>query len=162
MSQVVPARLPKDVVKRIDQFVKGGRYANRSEAIKDAARRLVESRDSGTSSGNLLARLACSMIAWNAQGIQAIVLYGSIARTDAGPESDIDLLVIIDDELVDWKVRRELYKIVYPIIPSFGLDISLIVINRKTWTSMVSETDPLAESIRSEGIVLWGSLNPPS
>lgn len=43
-SVILPLRLPKKLVEEIDHLVKAGLYQSRSEAIRDAARRLIESK----------------------------------------------------------------------------------------------------------------------
>ena len=37
-----------------------------------------------------------------------VILYGSHARGTATPDSDVDVLVVVDDALDPWKVRRSL------------------------------------------------------
>jgi Arc/MetJ-type ribon-helix-helix transcriptional regulator len=41
---VLPLRLPRKLVEEIDYLVKAGLYESRSEALRDAVRRLIESR----------------------------------------------------------------------------------------------------------------------
>ncbi|MEM2994808.1 MAG: ribbon-helix-helix domain-containing protein [Candidatus Bathyarchaeia archaeon] len=43
-TAVLPLRLPKKLIEEIDYLVKAGIYESRSEAIRDAVRRLIESR----------------------------------------------------------------------------------------------------------------------
>lgn len=40
----LPLRLPKKLLEEIDYLVKAGLYESRSEAMRDAVRRLIESR----------------------------------------------------------------------------------------------------------------------
>lgn len=42
---VLPLRLPRKLLEEIDYLVKAGLYASRSEALRDAVRRLIESRN---------------------------------------------------------------------------------------------------------------------
>ncbi len=41
---VVQVRIPREMIKKIDELVKRGVYPNRSEAIRDAVRRFLGSR----------------------------------------------------------------------------------------------------------------------
>ena len=41
---VLPLRLPRKLVEEIDYLVKAGLYESRSEALRDAVRKLIESR----------------------------------------------------------------------------------------------------------------------
>jgi len=43
-SITLPLRLPKKLIEEIDNMVKAGIYENRSEAIRDAIRKLIEFR----------------------------------------------------------------------------------------------------------------------
>ncbi len=160
MSRVVPARLPPDLAKGIDQLVKSGRYANRSEVIKEATRLLLSSGDHPppSSMAKAAARLATLIAAWNTPTIESIVLYGSLARGETTPESDVDMLVIIR-EGKPWMIRRALYELIYPVIASLGVDISLIVLTKGDWQGMIKEGDPLARSILKDGRPLWGRFN---
>ncbi len=158
MSQVVPARLSIDLVKQLNQYLKAGRYANRSEAIQEAVRQLVSAGAMSplASSMNMMARLASLIIAWNSPIVETILLYGSLARGETRPESDIDLLVIINsDTTAAWKMRQEYYKLIYPLIVSSGIDISINVVDNNTWKNMVEQEDPLTKEVLKEGISLW-------
>ncbi len=157
MSRVVPARLPPDLARGIDQLVKSGRYANRSQVIKEATKLLLSSGDQPppSSMAKPAARLAALLAAWNTPAIETIILYGSTARGEATTESDIDLLVIIK-EGKPWIVRRALYQLIYPVIASLGVDISLTVLPKNDWLDMIGKGDPLAASILKEGLPLWG------
>lgn len=158
MSQVVPARLSIDLVKQLNQYVKEGRYANRSEVIQEAVRQLVSAGALSplASSMNMMARLASLIIAWNSPIVETILLYGSLARGETRLESDIDLLIIINpDTTPAWKIRQEYYKLIYPLMVSSGIDISLNVVEDKTWKNMVREEDPLTKEVLREGVSLW-------
>ena len=47
--------------------------------------------------------------------LAGIVLYGSVARGDDGPESDIDLLVLIEGEYDLWEEIGRLVDLLYPL-----------------------------------------------
>ncbi len=140
--------------------MKTGRFSNRSEAIKEATRSLLSSGElpSSAAMARAAAQLTCLMITWNTPTVEAVVLYGSLARGTAGPESDVDLLVLLGRGEA-WKLRRQLYDLVYPVLASLGVDISLNVLAKTTWQEMLRQNDPLARSILKEGVALWGSLN---
>ena len=42
MMQTIQNRFPEQQVKKLDALVKKGKYPNRSEAVRDAVRRLVD------------------------------------------------------------------------------------------------------------------------
>jgi len=160
MSVVIPVRVPKSLAQKINELIGAGLYSNRSGLIREALRRFLISESLPTQrakAGRAVATLASTMIAWGEKNVTDVILFGSTARGDAVAESDIDLLVLVE-EAEPWIVRQRLYDLIYPIIPALGVDISLIVIKRDLFTRMIEEGDPFALSVISEGQQLQGSL----
>lgn len=159
MSRVVPARLPLDLARGLEQQVRSGRYRNRSEVIKEATRLFLSSggRSRASAAAMTASRAASLMIAWNVPEVEAISLYGSVARGEASSQSDIDLLVVVGRGEA-WRVRRRLYELIYPLMAGLEVDISLLVVTRTGWNEMVAGNDPVALSILEEGKPLWGGL----
>ncbi len=79
------------------------------------------------------------------------VLYGSQARGDANPSSDVDLLVIVDDS-VNTEHKKALHDSLYEISLKYDVVISSIIIARRQWESPVTKLLPLYKNIASEGI----------
>ncbi len=163
MSRVVPARLPAELVNGVNRLVKSGRYANRSEVIKEATRLLLSSGGLPPPSAlaEIAVRLVSAMVAWNSEVAESVTLYGSLARGEAGLQSDVDILVVAD-KAEPWKIRRSLYELVYPVIAVLGVDISLMVVRRADWLDMLENRDPFALSVLKEGRPLWGELARPA
>ena len=82
------------------------------------------------------------------QGVEAAILYGSIARGDYGPKSDIDVLVVVQDAggartVQDTLAELELSRPVQPTIRT---------------TKQLEETDfGLLRKIFQEGLVLFAA-----
>jgi uncharacterized protein len=55
--------------------------------------------------------------------IHGITLFGSVARGTERPDSDIDLLVVVDEE--DFRLRRELIGMAFDMLLETGEDISV-------------------------------------
>ena len=85
--------------------------------------------------------------------IKAIILYGSVARNESTPESDIDIAIIIGNDMDDdtrekfiqWSADLDLrYDRVFSII-----DIQED--NIRKWGKIL----PFYQNVQKEGIVLW-------
>ncbi len=159
MSRVVPARLPAELVRGVNALVKSGRYANRSEVVKEATKLLLSSGGlpPPSSMAKVAARLVSVLVAWNSLGVESVTLYGSVARGEAGSQSDVDILVVVDKG-EPWRIRRSLYELIYPVIAVLGVDISLMVVRRADWLDMLASRDPFAVAVLKEGRALWGEL----
>jgi len=60
--------------------------------------------------------------------IRGIILYGSHARGEATNDSDIDILVLIDDSLDPFEVRKSLSDLLFDILLEHGELISVVVL----------------------------------
>ncbi|HVN78934.1 MAG TPA: nucleotidyltransferase domain-containing protein [Terriglobia bacterium] len=80
-------------------------------------------------------------------------LYGSRARNQAGPESDWDLLVLVEgpvDEARKRKIRHRLYEIEW----ACGEVISCIVRSWDEWNQPIMKVTPFHQHVTQEGIGL--------
>jgi len=160
MSVVIPVRVSKEVSQKIEELVSAGLYPNRSTLIREALRRLTISEGitaQKTPLGKVVATMTSIMISLNEKTVTDVILFGSIARGQATVESDVDLLILVENA-EDWVVRQRLYDLIYPIIPGLGVDISLIVMDKKRFMHMMEEGDSFALSIVREGIQLQGDF----
>lgn len=85
--------------------------------------------------------------------ILMIVLYGSVARNEATPESDIDIAIIMKNEMdektkdrfINWSADMDVrYDRVFSII-----DIQEE--NMKKWGNIL----PFYQNVKKEGLILW-------
>jgi predicted nucleotidyltransferase len=85
----------------------------------------------------------------------SIVLYGSRARGDAAPDSDWDLLVLLDGP-VDARRAEAIYHRLYEL--ELALEdcpvLSPTVHSQQEWESPLFQTMPFHERVTREGIVL--------
>lgn len=87
------------------------------------------------------------------ENIQQIILFGSTARMEAGPESDIDIAIILrqelrhdkKDEFLEWAAE---FDVKYETVVSF-IDIEKDIMEQ--WGDIL----PFYKNIQKEGIVLW-------
>lgn len=79
-------------------------------------------------------------------------LFGSKARGDARPDSDIDVLVIVKSD--DWHVSDLVYEIVTDILIEKGISISPKVISEKNFKIQKEEGIPFVKNVVREGITV--------
>lgn len=82
-----------------------------------------------------------------------LILYGSFARGDAHKDSDIDLLILVDAEKIDWESSKKIKYPLYDIEFETGQIISPIIKSRKDWYQKYQAT-PLFKNISTDGIIL--------
>lgn len=82
-----------------------------------------------------------------------IILYGSVARNEAGPESDIDIAIIMKkdmdedrkDRFISWSADMDIrYDRVFSIV-------DIREDNMKKWGNVL----PFYRNVQEEGVVLW-------
>jgi len=82
--------------------------------------------------------------------LQAVVLYGSMLRGDSMPDSDIDLLVVMRDQVVPRDDLRAAIHALYPLTLRYGHPFSPLVVDAASYQSGAY---PLYQSVQKEGLV---------
>jgi len=82
-----------------------------------------------------------------------IVLYGSQTTGQAQPDSDIDLLVLLDEK-VSIEIRKHIHDLLYDIALDKDVVISAIIKNAQEWSLPISQATGLYQEIQKEGIRL--------
>jgi putative addiction module CopG family antidote len=91
--------LPPVLEDYIRDKVSTGEYSDANEVIRNALRLMIERNAAGRAvarKGDLIAALKSLEPELRARGIAAAALFGSVARDQAGPDSDVDVPISID------------------------------------------------------------------
>jgi predicted nucleotidyltransferase len=80
------------------------------------------------------------------------VLFGSKARGDSQPWSDIDILIIADSE--DWQFQHAISTLAARVSLEYDVLIGPRVIGRERWERMKQDRFGLYQNIAAEGIPL--------
>ncbi len=83
--------------------------------------------------------------------IKQVLLYGSHARKTATPESDIDLLIIVEESLDPFEVRSQLSDILWDLFIDTGEFISVVVLPEEFFMNYNSS---FILNVKEEGIVI--------
>ncbi len=83
------------------------------------------------------------------QRLKNIILYGSWARKQATEDSDIDLAIILEGNVLAGKEIDRIIDIITDINLKFGVLISVYPVSQKDYTTINS---PLLLNLRKEGI----------
>jgi len=86
--------------------------------------------------------------------VTAVVLYGSYAENRETRYSDIDLLIIIDKELSNWREKRRMEVSLRKETASVG-PLSPRIMTGKEFTTAFKNYDPLVLNVLSSGKILY-------
>jgi len=84
--------------------------------------------------------------------IRQMVLFGSKARGDSGTWSDIDILIVVDDD--DWRFQHAISNVASNVSLEYDVLIGSRVIGEERWERMRQGRFGLYLNIASEGIPL--------
>ena len=99
---------------------------------------------------SLINKTKAYLITIYGEGITKVILYGSHVRGEATTDSDIDVLVLVDQSLNPFEVRDSLSELLYDMLLEEGELVSVIVIPEPLFETYNS---PFMMNVRKEGLV---------
>ncbi len=84
--------------------------------------------------------------------VRSVFLFGSKARGDAGPDSDVDILVRLAND--DPYLRSEVRRLAARVSFEYDLLLSVRVVSHSHWIRLSRHRFPLYQSVEAEGIDL--------
>lgn len=85
-----------------------------------------------------------------------VILFGSYARNAQNESSDIDLLILLDEENISTEQIQAIKYPLYDLEFETGIIISPIVLSKTEWHQKHKIT-PFYENVASEGVTLWSN-----
>jgi Arc/MetJ-type ribon-helix-helix transcriptional regulator len=162
MALPIPTKLEEPLVEALDRLVAEGFYQSRSEAIRDAVRRLVEKNYvSRTRFLRIIADISAQVIlSIHPDIVTDIILYGSAASGQVSEDSDVDILVLISTKGRESpsKVEIRIHEATYPIALACGSVVTPIVVERMRFLELCRSGEHFAMEIIRYGIPLHGMI----
>jgi len=100
---------------------------------------------------NILSEFKKGLVERYGERLARLVCYGSVARGEAGPESDIDLALVLEGEVRPSREIDALVDLLADFNLRYGVLISILPIDRGTWENAAG---PFWRNVRREGIEL--------
>lgn len=161
MALAIPTKLEEPLVRALDHLVAQGLYQSRSEAIRDAVRRVVERNYvSRISFLRIIAEISTELILTEyGDAVTDVILYGSVAIGEVSEDSDIDLVVLVSNSMHKSLSQMEIriHEITYPVALASASVITPIVLGKKVLLDLVRAGEYFAREIVRYGIQLKGT-----
>jgi len=100
---------------------------------------------------NILAELKNELKKIHGINLRQLLLYGSYARDEAKPGSDVDILMVMEEFNNIWEIIQKNSELVQDICLKYGLVISLIPVKVLKYNT---QKTPLIMNVKREGILL--------
>lgn len=82
------------------------------------------------------------------------ILYGSEARGDARPDSDIDVLILMDKDRISLEDETRITNELYDVELETGVMINPKLVTHKQW-KLASRFTLFYQNVMREGVALW-------
>ncbi len=88
--------------------------------------------------------------------VRLVALYGSKARCDSGPDSDVDVLVVTSQD--DWRLHRQIRRISADVSLDHEVLLSCFVISQSDYDHYQAQSFSFFRNLETEGIELTSDL----
>ena len=99
---------------------------------------------------NLINQIKAHLIKMYGERIKKVILYGSYVRGQATRDSDIDILVLVDQSLNPFEVRESLSDLLFDILLEEGELVSVIAVSEDFFENYNS---PFMLNAKKEGVI---------
>lgn len=82
-----------------------------------------------------------------------VILYGSHARGQNNKQSDIDILILVDQDKISYSEEQKIKYPLYDLEFETGKIISPIIFSRKDWETRHTIT-PFYKNVKKDGVLL--------
>lgn len=98
---------------------------------------------------HLINKIKEHLIKTYGERIKQVILYGSQVRSETTKDSDVDILVVVDESLIPFEVRKSLSDLLFDIVLEEGELVSVIVVPEHFFKNYNS---PFLLNVRKEGV----------
>jgi len=99
---------------------------------------------------HLINQIKTHLIKMYGENIKKAILYGSYVRGEATKDSDVDVLVLVDQSLNPFEVRESLSDLLFDILLDEGELVSVIAVPEHLFENYNS---PFMLNVRKEGVI---------
>lgn len=85
--------------------------------------------------------------------VESVILFGSKARGDSGPESDMDLLVLTSRDL-GWQERGRIVDVLFDIGMDHDVIFSPLIVECRKWTEGIYSVLPIHAEVARDGVAV--------
>ncbi|MBU4241070.1 MAG: nucleotidyltransferase domain-containing protein [Actinomycetia bacterium] len=101
---------------------------------------------------SLIAALGTHFFRELSEDLDSLILFGSVARGEEGDRSDIDLMVVLNNDVGLAKTEARVFDTVTTAQKELGLPIAPIVVTRSEYDRHIGEDKGIWKSVSEEGI----------
>lgn len=89
------------------------------------------------------------------EALERVIIFGSVARGSATEASDIDVMMILNDEFIDvnWRTEEDIMAVIYPIELEDDVVFDLKIMGKNDLQGIRGHT-PFIENVMKEGITV--------